>query len=261
MRIIEWPRFLEESRPFGEKRSSVTVGIFDGVHRGHQSLIGRVVSQKDSSQTLPVVITFKQGRHKKAQGDILSFRQKTAIFESLGVAVTIVIEFSESFRRMRGADFLQILHEHGNMGFMAAGGNFRCGYQLDTDAAAIRDFNSRRSVPTDIIQPLTEGQQPISSALIRTAVTRGELRAAAAMLGRPFTVDLDGASVSDAGGRAYDIAGLGRILPPPGRYQVTLLDKSLDRSAGRQTEISIKDGNVITGGDTADFIPEYAEFQ
>jgi riboflavin kinase/FMN adenylyltransferase len=279
MQVIEWPQFLEETSLLKGNRSAVTVGIFDGVHRGHKTLIEAVVSQKEHA--VPVVVTFRQGHYKKTlgggkdyPGDILSFRQKIAIFESLGAAMTIVVEFSESFRKMSGTEFLRILSEHGIMVFMAVGSNFRCGYRLDTDALAIQEFNSKRNIQTRIVQPLTEDGKPISSSQIRSAITHGKLREVAAMLGRPFTVDLYnddlsangdsfGAGVSvfssdrTAGYVAYDAASLGRVLPPPGKYQVLLLDKNCDHSAGISAEIRIEKGSIIIRNDSC---PHYVEF-
>jgi len=271
MQLIEWPQFLKEALPLGGKPSAMTVGVFDGVHEGHQALIERVVAHNDG--TVPVVVTFRQSYYKKNQGsgkefpgDILSIRQKLDIFRSLGVSITVIIDFSESFRRMRGKDFLHILQENGKMSFLAVGSNFRCGYRLDTDAPGIQKLNDSRGIPTAIIQPLRYGDEPISSSQIRSAITRAELKAAATMMGRPFTVDLAGAPVSPVtkipGGIAYDIASQGRLLPPPGRYRVFLLGKYNAPKTRKQVEILIEGGSIIIGGDLAaakaDW--EYAEF-
>jgi riboflavin kinase/FMN adenylyltransferase len=273
MQVIEWSQFLEKDSSLGEKPSAVTVGIFDGVHRGHKALIEQVVSKKNNA--VPVIITFKQNNHKKVSGhenagDLLSFRQKIAVYESLGVSLTVVIEFTESFRRMSGREFLHKLYEHGKMSFMAVGGNFRCGYLLDTDAPMIRQMNAERNISTFIVQPLTENGHTISSSLIRSVIARGKLNKAAVLLGRSFTVDLYGASVSyesaspmrKAGSYsiAYDIAGRGGILPPPGKYPVLLLGKDCDRTNGKPAEILIEGGSIIIAGDFERFCPEYVEF-
>ena len=261
MRIIEWPRFLEEALPLGEKHSAITVGVFDGVHRGHKALIQRVEAHKNN--TVPVVVTFRQSHYKKTQssgreypGSILSFRQKMAAFEHLGISITVVIEFSESFRRISGADFLRILHEQGKMSFLAIGSNFRCGYRLDTDAPAIQSLCSQWNIPAVIVPVLTEGSMQISSSHIRAAITRGELKTAAAMLGRPFTVDLAGAPVLP-GGNAYDISGQSCLLPPSGRYAVYLWG---GESAKTQARITVDGRTIIVDGAFTGGSPEYVEF-
>jgi len=266
MLVIEWSQFLEEALPLGGEPSAITVGVFDGVHRGHKALIEQVVSQK--KHAVPVVVCFRQSQHKEKNrdgreypGDILTMRQKMAVFESLGVSTTIILEFSEPLMRMRGADFLRILQEHGKMKFMAVGSDFRCGYQLDTDALKIKKLNAGLDIQTCIVDPMTEGGQPVSSSHIRAAIAKGNLKEANAMLGRSFTVDLSGASVSHtAGGAAYDIAGRGGILPPPGKYQVMLLDKNCMQSAGKPAGITVEDGSIIIEENLTGVFPEYVGF-
>ena len=259
MKIIGWFEFLEEALPLDGNHSAITVGVFDGVHRGHRALIERVVAQA----AVPVVVTFGQGHHKKVlgsgqdyPGSILSFRQKMAAFERLGISITIVIDFSESFRRMTGADFLEMLQLQGKMSYLAVGSNFRCGYQLDTDADAIRSLNAQRDIPTDIVPVLTEGGIQISSSQIRAAIARRDLQTAASMLGCPFTVDLSG---SFSGG-VYAIAEQGCILPPPGRYAVHLIGEKAGQPV--KAEILVDSGAIIIGKDLPDRDVrfEYAEF-
>jgi riboflavin kinase/FMN adenylyltransferase len=264
MRIIEWPQFLHETVPFGGKPAAMTVGVFDGVHRGHRLLIERVVAHKDTA--VPVVITFRQSHHKKSRsglpeypGDILSFRQKTAVMESLGVAVIIVIEFSENFRQTGGIEFFRILREHGNMGFLTVGSNFRCGYRLDTGAQEIQQFTASRSIPTDIVRPLQNGPELISSSQIRTAIVQGNLKAASAMLGYPFTLDLDNAARTNSGNKVlYDIAGQGRILPPEGSYQARLSGKNGVQLSRKPATVLVEGGNIIIDKNSAG--AEYVEF-
>jgi hypothetical protein len=176
------------------------------------------------------------------------------LFESLGVSITVVIDFSESFRSMPGMDFLRILQQHGNMCFMAIGNNFRCGYQLDTDAFAIQECNARLGIQTCILQPLTEGSQPISSSQIRSIIAQGKLLDAATMLSRPFTVDLCNVLSAKTANSdiVCDIAGQGCILPPPGRYSAFLYKKKNRQSVKTPVEIQIKGRNIIISGDSED---------
>jgi len=245
MRVIEWEAFLEEGIACG-MNTAMTVGVFDGVHRGHEALIDRIV--RHDPRMIPVIVTFRENHKNRApaySGDISSFRQKAALFESRGVAVTVVADLSGSFRRMSGSEFLRLLRERGKMGFLAIGSNFRCGYRLDTDAPMIKKLNAEEGIPTDIVEALAEEGLPISSSRIRRAITQGKLDEAAALLGRPFCLDVSGAEVraeGASGGLICRTAALGLVLPPPGRYSV-LLRKSND-DPGKRTEITIVEGGI-----------------
>jgi riboflavin kinase/FMN adenylyltransferase len=185
----------------------MTVGVFDGVHMGHRALIERVVSH--NADYLPVVVTFREnhktantvkhlseeihaeaqrrgGRKEEGLGvvDILSFEQRTEILAGLGVQVLLVVDFTESFRRMSGKEFLEIVAERGNIGFFAVGCNFRCGYGLDTGAREISDFFAARKVPVEIESEVMEGGLPVSSSRIRACLADGDIQQAEAMLGR-----------------------------------------------------------------------------
>ena len=200
MQVIEWTRFLKDGLPHKEKLSSITIGVFDGVHLGHQSLIEKIVSH--NVDNVPVVITFRQNHkiEKHTQNNreptefpnksnIQSLRQKTAVLESLGVKITVVIDFTESFMRMPGIEFLEILLKHGRVGFLAVGNSFRCGYRLDTDAATIQKFFASRNIPVEIVPEVMEGGLPISSSRIRDAIASGNLPLAEKMLGRLLQPD------------------------------------------------------------------------
>ena len=181
MQVIEWPQFRINGLPSGQKKASVTIGVFDGVHRGHQALIQSVVSHNVNE--MPVVITFRENHKGKNHTDnIQTFEERLAMLESLGVEITVAIDFTESFRRISGLEFLEILLNHINIGFFAVGSNFRCGYQLDTDAAAIQKFFALHNIPVEIIPEVMEGSMPISSSRIRAAIAAGDFPLAEAML-------------------------------------------------------------------------------
>jgi len=181
MLVIDWPQFLENGLPLGEKLSSMTVGVFDGVHRGHRALIERVVSHSQPDHA-PVVVTFRQNHKTEDAGVLQTFNQKIEALERLGVQITLAIDFTEPFRRMAGLEFLEILLKHGSIGFFAVGSNFRCGHRLDTDAAAIEKFFASRGIPVEIVPEVMEGGLPISSSRIRAAIAAGDFPLARKML-------------------------------------------------------------------------------
>jgi riboflavin kinase/FMN adenylyltransferase len=182
MTEIDWPAFLENGLPIEQKKTSVTAGVFDGVHRGHQALISSIISY--NAEYVPVVVTF---RSPKTNDNIQSFREKTETLESMGVKILVVIDFTESFRQTPGIEFLKILLNRCNIGFFTVGSRFRCGYKLDTGAQEIETFFTSHNVPVTIFPEIMEGSLPVSSSRIRSAINSGDLSLAQAMLGRPFT--------------------------------------------------------------------------
>jgi len=188
MEVINWDSFLKDGLQLDKNLyTSMTVGIFDGVHRGHQALIKRIVSH--NAEFIPAVITFRQN-HKinNEQKDILTFQQRLETFEKSGIKITVVIDFNEDFRQMSGEKFLEILLKNGNAGYFAVGSGFRCGYRLDTDAVTIQRFFTLHNIPAEIIPEICypvemEEYIPISSSRIRSAIASGNILQAEAMLG------------------------------------------------------------------------------
>jgi riboflavin kinase/FMN adenylyltransferase len=254
MRVIEWSRFtgarftgdfLPEDRGL-----SLTIGVFDGVHRGHQELIRRIVSRSPGS----TVVTFTRNPKQVLSpdtyhGDIFSLKQKLAVFESLGVSRTVLIDFSGDFSKLTGREFIGLLKRRCRIEYVALGTNFRCGHRLDTGAAAIRSWMNEDGVTTDLVRPVMEGRRPVSSSRIRAAVSRGDLSAAALLLGRTVRIDLSDIPARAAGeDLSYDAASAFRILPPEGRYRALLYGAGA--LEGIETEISIGDGRILVPGKT-----------
>ena len=205
MLVIEWQQFLRNglqlkkpacSTKLASKlafsKLSVTVGVFDGVHRGHQELISNVVSY--NADYVPVIVTFRtinneQLTMNKDRYDILSFQQRLALFEKLGIRIVVVIDFTDEFKQMSGIDFLQNLLNNGNVGYFAVGSGFKCGYQSDTDAEAVKKFFTSHGVAAEIVPHVMEGNLPISSSRIRKVIAEGNMELAQSMLGheKPVT--------------------------------------------------------------------------
>ena len=202
MKVINWTQFTDNGFNIiginhKEKKTSMTVGMFDGIHRGHLELIRRIVSH--NANYLPVIVTFRQnhktGKHgspergikheeNKWQKEIQNFQQRLEMFEKLGIQITIAADFTEAFKKMPGIEFLEVLLKNGNPGFFTTGSNFRCGYRLDTDANAIEKFFVSRGIPAEIVPEVMEGALPVSSSRIRTAINDGDITLAQTMLGR-----------------------------------------------------------------------------
>jgi riboflavin kinase/FMN adenylyltransferase len=187
MDVLDWDDFLARGGP-AEKPLALTIGVFDGVHRGHRRLLERIVSAEGASAT---VITFRQNparlfAPRAYPGDIFSLGQKLAAFEALGVGQTVLIDFSEQFSRQRGRDFIDQLVRRRPVRLFALGANFRCGYRLDTGVREIGAWTAPLGVETWVAEPVMEGGLPVSSSRVRRAIAAGAFEEAALLLGRPL---------------------------------------------------------------------------
>jgi riboflavin kinase/FMN adenylyltransferase len=261
MLVLEWERFilgeLKNELPGAERGIAVTVGVFDGVHRGHRTLIERIASRRPD--LVPAVVTFRHNPKAALKkpgwtGDIISLNRKLAVFENLGVEAVILIDFSLNFSKMSGREFIDLLIRHGKPRFMAVGANFRCGYQMDTDSAEIKAFANGAGIPAEVVDPVLEGFHPVSSSRIRAAISGGDLSRAALLLGRNVEIDFTGMTVSCRdGGRFYHTASQNRITPAPGRY--TALLHGRNAGPGIKTRVSVeKEGVFIPLQNDAEWI-------
>jgi riboflavin kinase/FMN adenylyltransferase len=209
---------LETPSPLGWPAPAVTVGNFDGVHRGHQALAAAVVRKARSFGGTGVVLTFDPHPSsilspERAPSALMTLAQKTEALAALGVDRTVLL---------------------GTLGARAVvvGENFRFGRERAGDLGALRGFGEALGFGVEGVPPVLHEGAPISSTRIREALARGAVDAAWAMLGRPFFVE--GLVVAGAGrGRTLGVrtanlrvanetiprAGVyaGRCLVPGGR--------------------------------------------
>ncbi|MDR2071647.1 MAG: FAD synthetase family protein [Treponema sp.] len=251
MLTLEWSRFiqgaLKDELPGVEQGTALTVGVFDGIHRGHRALIEGIIRKRPS--LIPTVVTFKQSPKAALKkpgwaGDILSLNRKLAFFENMGVEAVILIDFSLNFSKMAGREFLDLLIRRANPLFMIIGAGFRCGYQMDTDAAQIKAFVKGTGILVEVADPVLEGLHPVSSSRIRSAIAEGDLSRAARLLGRNVEIDVTGMAVSfRSGGWFYHTASQNRIIPAPGRYSALLHGK--DPGPGIKADVSVEKEGVF----------------
>ncbi|MDR0723530.1 MAG: FAD synthetase family protein [Treponema sp.] len=239
MRVLDWQALVGGTVHIHEQ-TAMTIGVFDGIHRGHQALIAKTLQKG----FIPTVITFRQSPKrilspKTYGGDIVSLAQKLVIFEDLGVSQTILIDFSENFSTLKGQEFIDALIRQGKLAYLVIGSNFRCGYRLDTDAARISAMNADRGIITEVVPPVEEDALPVSSSRIRAAIVAGDFIRARASLGRNVAIDVGGIpSISGTEGLVFDFTASYRVIPPEGRYKVVVYEQR-GKNAGKGTEVEI----------------------
>jgi riboflavin kinase/FMN adenylyltransferase len=208
--------------------SVLSIGSFDGVHLGHRALISRVVKAARRDGRPSVVLTFfphpsvvLRGRQPALY--INTPDEKAELLGSLGVDYVITQTFDAALSHLSADAFLDLLQTHLGMRALVVGEDFALGYRREGGRIFLEAVGPRRGFRLEIVPPLMLDGEPVSSTRVREALRSGDVRRAAAYLGRPFT--LPGTVVRGVGrGRKLGIptVNLGfwneRAYPAPGVY-------------------------------------------
>ncbi|MEV4492635.1 bifunctional riboflavin kinase/FAD synthetase [Micromonospora coxensis] len=181
--------------PGGWGRSVVTIGVFDGVHKGHQATIGHAVARARELGVRSVVVTFdphpaevvRPGSHPAV---LTEPARKAELIEALGVDALCVVPFTPEFSRLPAEAFVHdILVEHLHATLVVVGDNFRFGHRAAGDVALLERLGRAFGFAVEGAPLVAEAGTVFSSTYIRACVAAGDVAAAAAALGRPHRVE------------------------------------------------------------------------
>lgn len=184
-----------EAAPGGLGRTVVTIGVFDGVHRGHQEIIGYTVKRARDLGIESVVVTFdphpaevvRPGSHPAV---LTSPTRKAELIEELGADVLCVIPFTPDFSRLPAEEFAHdVLVEHLHAAVVVVGDNFRFGYRAQGDVELLTRLGRTFGYAVQGAPLVSVDDVVFSSTYIRACVDAGDVRAAAAALGRPHRIE------------------------------------------------------------------------
>jgi riboflavin kinase/FMN adenylyltransferase len=170
--------------------SVVTIGSFDGVHIGHRKLIDGVRESAQNENRASVVITFFPhpaivlGRAEPFY--LTSPEEKLVQINQTGVDLLAELPFTIETARMRAADFVDGLIKHLHMRELWIGHDFALGHNREGNAEFLTRLGKERGYKVNIIEPLKNGNEVISSSNIRSALRSGDVAHAARWLGRSF---------------------------------------------------------------------------
>ena len=177
--------------PGGWGRSVVTIGVFDGVHRGHQAIIGHTVKRARDLGLQSVVVTFdphpaevvRPGSHPAVLTEAV---RKAELIEQLGVDALCVLPFTQDFSRLSPEAFVHdVLVEHLHAAVVVEGANFRFGHRAAGDLPLLERLGRTFGFSVEDAPLVADGDTVFSSTYIRACVDAGDVRTAAAALGRP----------------------------------------------------------------------------
>ena len=210
------------------------MGVFDGVHLGHQAVIARAVEAAERGGGLAGLLTFDPHPIRviapgKAPAALLAtLDHKARIVEGLGIRLFVPLPFDAAFALMEAAEFVDRLME-APVRMIAVGEDWRFGHQRSGDVPFLMAESSKRGFRLEAMPPVMFQGDRISSTRIRQAIGDGNLDAATRMLGRPYSVSgtvIQGDQLGRTLGFPTANLSVGDVqLPPQGVWAVRVSDE------------------------------------
>jgi len=238
----------------------VTLGTFDGVHRGHQAVLAEVARRARAEQLKSVVVTFDPHPlavvNPAAAPKLLTLPdEKEALVRAAGIAEFVVMPFTPAVAQLDAEAFVQRLCEQYALRELVMGFDHGFGRGRGGDVELVQRVARDKGFDVAVVDAVRDDGQPISSTLIRTALAHGDLDAAAGWLGRRYSIR--GRVVRGAGrGRTIGIPTLNlapadprKLLPPDGVYavRVRILESGVG-SLGTTPQLPIPNSKLLEFG-------------
>ena len=208
--------------------AAVSIGNFDGVHRGHQAMLGTLVDRARERGVPSLVMTFDPHpiqllAPEKAPPSLMTLEQKADAMAPLGIDCLLGYPTREGLLKLSADEFFErVIRDHLGAAGLVEGPNFHFGNRRGGDVTLLRQLCERDGLFCEILQPVDFDGVMVSSSRIRESVAAGRIDEANHLLGRPY--ELRGRVVrGDARGRTLgfptaNLADVPTLLPPPGVY-------------------------------------------
>ena len=224
MKIIHDP--AELTSPFG--CVCAAIGMFDGVHLGHQQVIRQAVTDAHQHEAASLCVTFDRHPASILAPDrapllIQSLSQRLDAMAALGLEVTLLLNFDEAMSQIRAADFIgQLYRDLGDISSLCVGAKFAFGHNREGDVALLQNLGGKFQFTVHGLAAVALDGETVSSTRIRNAITEGQLDDATQMLGREYA--LAGKVIQgerrgrDLGCPTANLDCAGLCVPPNGVY-------------------------------------------
>ncbi len=224
-RLISWYDFLQ-SNFF--PRAAITIGVFDGVHLGHQKLLQAIIDHANTYKSTPLVFTFCSDLKKTTRGlshtQVQTIEDRLDIFAELGIYHVVLIDFTEKFSNLSGESFWNTVLSKVPIQYLALGDDFRMGHNGKLDITGIQNYffqyeknqDALCHTEIEVIPAVMIGGKRVSSSRLRDAVRQGNVEEYARLTGRAYTLKLSQNQTLRPGEKIQ--------FPPGGTYLATALD-------------------------------------
>ncbi|MDD5092854.1 MAG: bifunctional riboflavin kinase/FAD synthetase [Dehalococcoidia bacterium] len=173
------------------REMALTIGVFDGVHPGHQHLINRLKEKSVEMGLLSGVITFSW--HPKAllapQTELpylTSLEERIRLIKALGIDHVIVLSFTSELSQLTAREFVILMQKHLKMRALVIGPDFALGKGREGNFDYLSSLGKELNFTVDAVHPIKLGEKVISSTAIRRALAKGDVENVSQLLGRRF---------------------------------------------------------------------------
>ena len=183
----------ELRRAAPHRPTALTVGIFDGVHRGHQALLQRLKQSADRAGLASLVVTFHPHPLQVLRPDeprqyLTSLEERLDLLRATGLDAVAPVTFTSALAQTDARDFIALLVDELQMARLVIGPDFALGRQRGGDERTLRQLSGELGYEVEVIDLVRDPTASVSSTEIRSALARGDIERVNQLLGRNFSL-------------------------------------------------------------------------
>jgi riboflavin kinase/FMN adenylyltransferase len=176
-----------------QQETVLSIGVFDGVHLGHQQLLTHLRDQAHSQNRLSGVVTFKSHPEVVLGGEnkvlwLNDLETRTSLIRNLGIDIVVALPFSSELANLSARRFMALLKEHLKMRGLIVGPDFALGKDREGDAEKLRILGQEMGFSFEAIQAVVIDGLVVSSSNIRRALAKGDMKTVQKLIGRFFSL-------------------------------------------------------------------------
>jgi len=176
-----------------EKETLLSIGVFDGVHLGHQRLLSYLKEQAGSRNLLSGVVTFKTHPESVLSSGntvpwLVQLDERVALIREIGIDLVVVLPFTPELSRLSAREFLEILKDRLNMAGLIIGPDFALGRNREGNVDTLRLLGKQLGFSVEVFPAVALDGVIISSSVIRQLLAQGDIKRAQKLFGRRFSI-------------------------------------------------------------------------